>query len=213
MAAALFASTIHGQSSAERALALTALAAGFLAYVLPWALAPSAALTLQAYDLAEWASLHPAQAAALPALPVSLLLRAQLVLLSALMGLLAADAKRRWALLIALLAIAQLPPLEWLLDPGNLNYRQQMAMAASSLILGFAALRLPVSRLSAALIAALSLAGIAAAIIGAQQALSLFAQLNMTASAGAGPPLLCGSYLGLALLSTRWLMPRQNADS
>ena len=53
---------------------------GLAGYVLPWIVAPSAALTLNAYDLAEWTSLHPLQRQTSPPLLAPLELRLQLVI-------------------------------------------------------------------------------------------------------------------------------------
>jgi len=55
---------------------------GLLGYLLPWAVASSAPMTLNAYDLAEWTSLHPAQRQTTPPLLAPLRLRAQLAILS-----------------------------------------------------------------------------------------------------------------------------------
>ena len=98
--------------------------------------------------LAEWASLHPSQPGTSPPLIVPLLLRVQLVFLALMVGLLAAGGMHRTsaALVIAVFAIAQIPPLEIVYDPNNLNYRQQLIMAMASLILGLAALRLRLGR-------------------------------------------------------------------
>lgn len=48
---------------------------GLLGYAQPWIVAPAASMTLNAYDLAEWASLIPAQRGTAPPLLVPLLLR------------------------------------------------------------------------------------------------------------------------------------------
>ena len=45
-------------------LALLLLIIGLCGYLLPWIVAPSSAMTLNAYDLAEWTSLHPLQQSA-----------------------------------------------------------------------------------------------------------------------------------------------------
>jgi hypothetical protein len=55
-----------------------------IAYVLPWVLHSTSSMTLNAYDLAEWTTLSPAQRQVSPALPVALGLRLQLPILVAL---------------------------------------------------------------------------------------------------------------------------------
>ena len=54
------------------------LVVSLIAYILPWVNTRATGLTLGAYDLAEWASLHPASIQLLP----SLLIRLQLVIIT-----------------------------------------------------------------------------------------------------------------------------------
>ncbi len=184
-------------------LASAFVAAGIIGYLLPWIVAPSAAMTLSAFDLAEWSSLHPAQGGTLE---VALLLRAQLVILTVMVG--ASAVGKRVALaavLILLLAIAQVPPFEFVNDPGNLNYRQQLILAACSVTAGLAAALFARGRLSATwlsiLTILLSLAGLATSIMGLQGAQALLAQLGQAADPGAGIWILGFSYLGLTGVS------------
>lgn len=109
------------------------LAAGLAAYMLPWMVGPGASLTFNAYDLAEWTSLHPWVRTSMPPLVVSFILRALLMLLALLVF---AVASRRWtAVLVALVALALLPPPVFfgpaLADP---NYRQQFALSILTLL-------------------------------------------------------------------------------
>ena len=123
-------------SKREHSLLLVMLALlGLLGYLLPWAVASSAPMTLNAYDLAEWASLHPAQRQTTPPLLAPLLLRAQLVVLSSIIAL---SVSQRWvaAAAVVALALAQLPPFEYVYDIANLNYRQQFVLALVSLVAG-----------------------------------------------------------------------------
>ncbi len=177
-----------------------------ISYLLPWLVATSAPLTLNAYDLAEWVSLHPSQRHTSPPLMATLLLRLQLLMLSVMLG--ALPANKPWklasAILIVLLAIAQLPPLEFVLDPGNLNYRQQFGLALASLFFGMLFLRFLRPRLRSIALIALPMVGIVSALMGMSRALEVFAVLQVDGATGLGMWLLIASYLGclaLALLS------------
>ncbi len=176
--------------------------------LLPWLLAPNAAMTLNAYDLAEWASLHPAQRGTNPPLVVPLLLRAQLVILCALAGVAAQCTleKRATALVIVALAVAQLPPIEFVYDIGNLNYRQQFGLALASLILGMAALRWINRRWQPLFVAVFGLVGALTTLAGATLALDVFASLASGGSAGLGVWIAIASYICLFVSGFRALV-------
>lgn len=161
---------------------------GLAGYLLPWIVASSGPMTLNAYDLAEWASLIPAQRGTSPPLAVPLLLRTQPVLLSLLLGLIAVGRREMAisAIAICLLAIAQLPPFEYVYDINNLNYRQQFVLAGVSLVAGFALLPLKRGRISAILKLALAIAGVVTAALGLSGAMALFSQYGLAAADGAG---------------------------
>lgn len=100
----------------------------------PWYTHSTAAFTLNAFDLAEWTSLHPAVRASSPALLTSFLLRAPqlaLILALALHANYLGDARARWLLRAATLLVALrfLPPREFFgsaaSDP---NFRQMMLL-------------------------------------------------------------------------------------
>ncbi len=167
--------------------------------LLPWLLAPNATMTINAYDLAEWASLHPAQRGTDPPLLVPLLLRAQLAILCALAGVAAQCKleKRAAALVIVALAVAQLPPLEFVNDIGNLNYRQQFGLALASLVLGLAALRWMNRRWQPIFVAVFGLVGALTTLVGASLALAVYASLASGGSAGLGVWIAIASYLCL----------------
>ena len=174
------------------------LAAAATAYVLPWVAAPSASMTLGAYDLAEWVSLHPSQRHTSPPLQASLLLRLQLVLLCLLFSAASANAPRKLipAFCIVLLAIGQLPPPEFIKDLGNSNYRQQFALALTSLIAGLIILRVRQDLLQAILLLATPAVGIITSLVGMSQAFGLTVSLLPAASTGLGAWLLIASYAG-----------------
>src|SRR5438477_2332337 len=94
------------------------LLAALAAYYLPWINNRAAALSANAYDLAEWVSLHQAvRDASIPNL-APFLLRAVLgglALLFAVRALKALSGRARWAysFLALLLAVTLLPPLDF----------------------------------------------------------------------------------------------------
>ncbi len=184
------------------------LAAALLGYLLPWVVAPSAPMTLNAYDLSEWASLHPLQRQTIPALLAPLELRLQLVILSVALGLLAGGRTRRWLsfILILLLALAQLPPFEFLYDIRNTNYSQQFTLALVSLVTGAAATPFKLRLLRPYVLIVISILGIGSALHGAAQALDLFALLDQGASAGAGLWINCLSYSGIIVIAIASLL-------
>lgn len=192
-------------------LALLALSG----YMQPWIVAPTGSMTLNAFDLAEWASLAPAQRATSPPLLAPLLLRLQPVILCLMLG---AVVDRRMyiaisAIAILLLAAAQLPPLEYVYDINNLNYRQQFFLAIVSLIGGFAAMPLRHQKLVALATMVLPMAGLVTAAIGLAQAEALFRQFQVGASSGAGIVILSLSYFALLALAARGMISRRPAAS
>ncbi len=106
-------------------------------YSLPWVINPGASLMLNAYDLAEWSSLHPAVRFASPPLLVTFALRSPLLWISILIAF--APQTSRWLRFLALLAVTAvlLPPPEFfsssLDDP---NYRQMLLLSGAALIAG-----------------------------------------------------------------------------
>lgn len=117
-------------------LGLVALGLALTCVYLPWYVHSTAAFTLHAYDLAEWASLHPAVRAESPALLTSLLLRlpqVALVLVAAILANGGRDARLRVVIrgVALLVALRYLPPREFfgsaIADP---NYRQMAILSA-----------------------------------------------------------------------------------
>ncbi|MCC7448347.1 MAG: hypothetical protein IT324_13080 [Anaerolineae bacterium] len=111
-----------------------------VAYYLPWVYHPAAGLTFNAYDLAEWVSLHPAVRGASVPLVAPFLLRVVLGGLALLFCLRALRSARTWvrlayAGLAVLLAITLLPPFDFFRgawdDP---NYRQQFTLSIGTLV-------------------------------------------------------------------------------
>ena len=196
----------------QRRLLLVPLLLGLLGYVLPWAVAPSASMTLNAFDLAEWTSLYPAQVHTSPPLLAPLLLRAQLLILTLIFGLMASTGPWRAlsAIVVLMLALAQLPPFEYVYDLANINYRQQFILALASLIGGLVALGLGRRRFARILLIALPLAGMATAYAGVSLAFDVYRQLQAVASIGLGPWLLLAGYAAIA--ASGLLGFRRNAE-
>jgi hypothetical protein len=178
---------------------LAALA--LLACALPWVSNPGAGLSLNPVDLAEWTSLHPAIQAQSPPLLTTLLLRTPLLVVAALIGLSVGRAAR-WpaALAIAALAVAQLPPFEFVRDFESANYRQQALMAALTLAGGWLAL-FAIQRGRAGIIGAVvALAGLIAAVFGAAGALGAMRDFGLPAQPGPGLFVYGAALAGVSVL-------------
>lgn len=180
-------------------LLLILLLLGLLGYVLPWIVSSSAAMTLNAFDLAEWTSLHPAQGHTSPPLLAPLLARAQLVILTVTFAVIASRGPWRSVSAVAVffLALAQLPPFEYVYDIANLNYRQQFVLALASLIAGLLVTRTGQRRIVRILLFALPAVGIVTVYAGVSQAFEVYRPLQPVASAGLGPWILIASYIGI----------------
>lgn len=181
---------------------LTALALALTCYYLPWYDHVTAAFTLHAYDLAEWASLHPAVRAETPALWTSFLLRLPQVTLVWAAALLANGGRdprlrtvvRAAALLVTLRFV---PPREFLgaafADP---NYRQMALLTAAGLagiLLAMLARRLP-ERWQLLAAGSLVLIGVLAGWWGLARVQPLLDNFQIEAQVGIG-------VVGYALLS------------
>jgi hypothetical protein len=176
-----------------------------LAYVLPWQVVPTiGGLTNGAYDLAEWISIHPAVRGE-PFLLTALLLRLPLVMIAWWVG---ASGVRKHvgtafmpsvharsvnfpgrAILIMLIAIALLPPLEFLTSArSDPNYQQQFMLACLAFIGGMAGIALAArnGRIIAVIGMVALIIGAAAGIWGLMRALGLMAAFGLDAQVGAG---------------------------
>ncbi|MCL4239179.1 MAG: hypothetical protein KJ047_13130 [Anaerolineae bacterium] len=181
----------------------------------PWYTHSTAAFTLNAFDLAEWTSLHPAVRASSPALLTSFLLRAPQLTLVAALALLAngfGDARARWLLRAAALLIALrfLPPREFFgsaaSDP---NFRQMMLLTALSMGSVLAAILVQglAPRWRGLLVATLLALGVGAGWWGLARAHTLLDNFEIAVSVGVGAVGYTASsalvaLLGLSLL--RW---------
>lgn len=168
------------------------LALGF--YHQPWYTHETAGFTMHAYDLAEFASLHPAVRSSSPPMQTSFLLRAPLLMLVTALAVLAnewRDPRLRWVVRGAALGLALrfVPPSDFITgasaDP---NYRQMALLTA----LGFVALPLSllVPRVPAHwqrwLVTVVMAVGVAAGWIGLSRADTLMANFEIDVSVGYG---------------------------
>ena len=179
-------------------LPLLTLAAIVTLY-LPWGWHQNASLSPNVRDLAEWTTLAPQSLAQNPPLSSSLYLRGSIALLAMLVALSIVRHERDphasrglilFSLLAALgLALTLFPPLDFLSDPGNLNYRQQL-LAALGALLGITVLVVIGRRLPARLRNGLGLVGALGAgllaILGLILAQQMFTTLGVTLSIGGG---------------------------
>lgn len=189
-------------------LMVSLILVGLFGYLQPWIIAKAGSMSLNAYDLAEWASLIPAQRGTSPPLAVPLLLRLQPLILSLLLSLIVSGRKGTAlsAAAICLLAIAQLPPFEFVYDINNLNYRQQFVLAAVSFVAGLGLLLLQRPWLSTILMPALASVGIITAALGLSEAMALYSLFGMAAAPGAGIWILGLCYALVLLLGLRLIL-------
>jgi hypothetical protein len=201
-------------------LAAMPLLAALIGFYLPWLNNAAAALSANAFDLAEWVGLSPAQRSANPPMLAPFLLRAGLAGLALLFGLRAraassGPARLAWTGLALVLALILLPPLEFFRGAwDDVNYRQLMGLCLGALIgLGLIAClrrrQLPWRNLEI-LVTALSML---CALLGELQALNVVRALHIPAPLGIGGPVFAISLFVHRL----WLVPprreQQNAQT
>jgi hypothetical protein len=187
------------------------IALALFAYTLPWLVTTGASLSLNAHDLAEWVSLHPMERARTPELLTSLFLRLQLVHI----GLIIAFCANRPisyhrginVVLLFVLVLALLPPVEFLAG-GDINYQQQLALAAATLFGGLLGLRGVLQRLRRATIAVIIMVGIITTGIGLLESRELLSQFRIQAEFGVGGATLIVAYC-ILLYIILWLHDRQ----
>lgn len=160
-----------------------------IGYLLPFAVGRGAALTFNAYDLAEWLTLTPAANAETPPLFSALLLRLPLwgisVYAAACAGTAIAGGIRRWLFGMVWLAfvIALLPPLEFANDLGSGNYRQQAGLAIAAVCIGALSLMPRIGRISGVIAAGVVTVG---AVWGAARGVELISAYRISLAWGAG---------------------------
>jgi hypothetical protein len=165
-----------------------AIPLALLTYLLPWVVSSTHGLTLGAYDLAEWLSLHPATH---PSRLPSLLLRGQLLIFTLIIAytttkpLFTVD---WWLRLLAVLVltVAQLPPPEFLAWTGDQNQRQQALLAGISLLGGVIGLTGIFYSFRRFLLLALFMMGLLSSIYGLLQAFPRMREFGLAPTVGIG---------------------------
>lgn len=154
--------------------------------LLPWAVGPSAGLTFNARDLAEWASLTPAVQNETPPLFTALMLRLPLACAGMLLVWALEGRQRYWGILVALiLSIALLPPFEFVRELGNPNYQQQAGLALVTFIVSVSVLFSSLRVLQAAMVIT-GLVGAFAAFFSIGRLEALFEGVALTIQIGIG---------------------------
>lgn len=177
------------------------IALAILVYLFPWVQTPINGINGGAYDLAEWASLHPAvQSTLLPLIP-SLLLRLHLPIFVLLLSL---DIRLpAWSkfCVIALLIIAQFPPLEFLSERDNPNYQQQAALAILSIILMLISTIKGIRAKTRWILAGLGLFGGVLSLAGLAQIMGLLDDFQIAVQPAAGAFALTAIYVAVLVFA------------
>jgi hypothetical protein len=184
---------------------LTILA--LVGYLAPWVVHSTSALTLHAYDFAEWTSLHPLMRTESPALFTTALLRIPMVCLCSVLALLAAHKPYRWMrMFVLLIAIGLLPPLEFISQTGNVNYRQQFLWTLVCLgVLGISFMR-PI-RSSAYVLTLISIGiGVVSGLLGVARGAELMRSFGMPTQFGIGIPLWLTCMAAFTIFLTQELL-------
>lgn len=188
------------------------VALALVAYVLPWLVNPGAGLTFNAYDLAEWLSLHPAVRDTSPPLLVTAGLRGLLCLLAWLIAF--APAPTRFIrgshlVFVVLVAVALLPPLEFFTAAawGDSNYRQQFALSLLTLIVGLLGLSQRFIRWSVVLQTGIVIISLLISLIVLAHSTSLMQMVRLPAQPGPGGILF--PLLHLAFLLQQWVTSKR----
>ncbi|MBN1203061.1 MAG: hypothetical protein JXJ20_14520 [Anaerolineae bacterium] len=203
-------------------LAIVCLLLALIAYYLSWFTHETAAFTMNAFDLAEWSSLHPAVRSSSPPMLTSFLLRAPqlaLVLALALAANQLPDPRGRWVLRLGagLLALRFMPPTDFFSgatdDP---NYRQMAllaALASGGIVAALLLTRVPL-RWQCWLLAGILTGGMVTGWAGLSRAKTLLDNFEIDVQTGTGVVgfmLACGVGVIIILLpedrlrwSARW---------
>jgi uncharacterized membrane protein YhaH (DUF805 family) len=163
-------------------------------YALPWYVHDTAAFTTNAFDLAEWASLHPAVRSSSPPMLTSFLLRFPQVMLVFALALAANglhDARSRWIwrAVAVIPALRFFPPSDFFtIASADPNYRQMLllfGLCAGSVLAAILLERAAERWQSALLVAALA-AGVIAGWWGLSRAGVLLDNFEIGVTIGAG---------------------------
>jgi hypothetical protein len=206
------------QTGAQNALFAVLVVLAVAAYCAPWIASTGASLSLNAYDLAEWSSLVPGVRFGDRPMTVPGLLRSQLIFATGLVALLPSRRQSLlwWAAGAAALAlvVAQLPPLEYFLEPSwriDVNYGQQATFALLALFDAALCWVLPRGEARRLAIMIFAAAGIVTGIAGVSQAVALVASYDVPAALGPGLAGYVAAMFGIVFLAGLNL-PRRSSD-
>lgn len=164
-------------------------------YLFPWLVNPGASLTPNAYDLAEWASLHPAVRDA--NFLTSFLLRLPLACLALIVAYTGTRSPMR-ALVVVALSAAVLRP-EFFTALGDPNYQQQAGLAAFALVGGIVGLSGILKRWHPWIAMGIGIVGAAACIAGVVNGYGLMRGFSLPTQLGIGGVGLTLAFGGVTL--------------
>lgn len=172
-------------------------------YTLPWVVTSASSLSLGAYDLAEWSSLHPDVRQTTPFLWTVLALRVPLLVLGLVVANYIGNKFHKPSLAIACLfiaAITLLPPLEFFTsyhdDP---NYRQQFALALLTMVIGIPVVTTQ-QKTQIRILFVLTILGALGSAVGLLQAQNLLQSFNLHAAFGLGGAITSIGLVAIAFL-------------
>lgn len=184
-----------GSSDSDRSdmLLWVIVCAALVGYMMPWVSTPGTGLSLGGYDLAEWASLHPASQTTRPIMLTSLLLR---VVPAFLALIIAFNTGKQYnkriaglvgSIFVTVTTLLLLPPLEFFTEArNNPNYQQQFIISIGVLGIGFFALRGLLDRWRKPVILGLCIAAFFAGALGLIRASGLMQQYAISMQLGLG---------------------------
>ena len=199
-------STIPSTRVAVMMLSLVILA--IAAYFLPWiTIRNTASLSMTAYDLAEWASLHPNVPDSAFGPLATLLLRLPLACLGLIAIIFIARLSKQptvRVLFTITVAIALLPPLEFFtVARDDMNYRQQFMLALSTLLIGIICVQSPTLIRAKFAVIALAMLALIIGLLGQKMANDLLNAFILPNQAGHGAIILPIVLLSIILQETR----------
>lgn len=163
-----------------------------MVYNLSWVINPGRSLSLGAYDLAEWSSLHPAVKATTPPLLTSFLLRFPLVGLAWITGFNSKGFTTKslrlfHAIIVILTAISLLPPLEFFtLASNDPNYQQQFLLSVAALVGGMIGLSGLLNSVRLVIVLTINIGIACASTLSLSQSYALMREIRIPTHIGIG---------------------------
>lgn len=180
-------------SEYSRMLLWVIISAALVGYMMPWVSTPGTGLALGAYDLAEWASLHPASQTTRPIMLTSLLLRVVPALLILIIAFTTGPRrKKRIGGLIGIIfvigtSLLLLPPLEFFTEArSNPNYQQQFIISIGVLTIGFLVFQGFLDRWKKPVVLVICITAFFAGALGLIRAYNLMQQYGISMQPGWG---------------------------